>query len=58
MICVSRCVETSLDPPIGGWTCYEGDCIYLCGDGLVATGETCDDGANDENGCTANCKGV
>lgn len=48
----------SLSAPGNGWTCYETECIYLCGDGKVALGELCDDGSNDENGCTANCKGV
>ena len=38
--------------------CFEGECITLCGDGLLSSGETCDDGSWDENGCTGNCKGI
>ena len=44
--------------PTNGWTCYESECIYLCGDGKVSEAETCDDGTNDDQGCTGNCKGI
>ena len=58
MTCVNKCENTGFGTPTDGWTCASGECIYLCGDGKVAAMETCDDGTNDENGCTENCKGV
>jgi hypothetical protein len=54
-VCTNVCVDTSLGSPTGGWSCFEGKCIYMCGDGAVAEAEVCDDGTNDGMGCTNNC---
>ncbi len=49
---------------VGGFNCtcdtgFEGDgvtCSPICGDGLVVSGEPCDDGANENgDGCSASC---
>ena len=33
-------------------------CEPICGDGLLRGNETCDDGINDEEGCSADCLSV
>lgn len=47
-----------------GWSCTDGNttsastCSYICGDGYIVTGETCDDGSNNGVGCNSTCNGI
>ncbi len=51
--CSSTCTVEA-----GGWVCPPaGGVCYKCGDGILQTGEECDDGANGA-GCAADCQSV
>jgi len=45
------CLECS---PIEGWTCRQGDCEPICGDGRVIGDEACDTG--DDMYCVTGCR--
>jgi cysteine-rich repeat protein len=62
--CEAQCAFTPITSPHGGDGCCpvggnantDTDCDPLCGNGVVETGEQCDDGdVEDGDGCSANC---
>ena len=52
--CATGCVGEA-----PGFSCSLGTepttCTFICGDGLVVTGEACDDGSDDGVGCATGC---
>ena len=55
--CGSICGVTCLPGCNTGYTCASGHCISVCGDGVVASDEECDDGdLIDGDGCSGICE--
>ena len=52
--------ESNYQLTLSGFSTTQSECVPRCGDGVIATGEECDDGVNNADGlyggCTTQCK--